>query len=355
MLAVAVAMAAGVGGAGGARPAQDESRERVYVLLRDNRLLVLDAASGRVVARHALAARAGQALTSGPRLALSRNQRTLYALVDAEPDAVVAIDVRTLRVVARRRLEPRLAARSVALAPDGSFYVAGNRSRPVGSDATVTRLKPDGALETVTVREGDPQDWFVYAAALSYDGSRFLLSYHGGCGEGPARCTGGGDLVEAATLAYCTSQRFRDSGCVGNVHGRVVPYRAGWIAARGEPELALLDAGGNTTALVDTKLQTHLMDFALAGETVYALGDCFKGTGVRVVSLGDRSSRRLGPASLCGTAIAAGSRSVAVIRRESRVLYQPSVAQGVVLVDRRSGRVVRVHETSSPPLDVLVG
>jgi hypothetical protein len=83
----------------------------------------------------------------------------------------------------------------------------------------VTRLTPSGQAETVTVREGEPHDWFVYFAALSADGSRLVLSYHGGCGEGPVRCTGGADLFDTATLVRCEGQAYRDSGCLGDVHG----------------------------------------------------------------------------------------------------------------------------------------
>lgn len=328
--------------------------EHAYVLLRDNRLLVLDASSGGVVTRVALWPRGGRAPISGPRLTFSRDGRLLYALVDAEPDGVAVLDRRTLRLGPRLGLDAGIRYRALALARDGTLYVAGNRPRRVGSDSVVTRLTPSGQTETLTVREGGPHDWFVYSAALSVDGSRLILSYHGGCGEGPVRCTGGADLLDTGTLVRCEGQAYRDSGCLGDVHGTVEPYGEGWIAARGEPSVGTLDREGRTLRTLDTRLRTHLMDFALAGDALYALGDCFKGAGVRVVSLADGSSRALGPRSVCGSGAAAGARSLVVIRREVNVPLTPYRQSGVVLVDRRSGRVARVLATRSTPLDVLV-
>jgi hypothetical protein len=345
LLFAAIALAAGSSGA---------SAERAYVLLRDNGLLVLDTSSGRVVARRALAPRGGGALISGPRLAVSRDGRMLYALVDREPDVVSVVDMGTLRLGRRVGLERGIRYRALALDGDGTLYVAGNRPQRVGSDAVVTRLTRSGRPETVTVREGEPHDWFVYSAALSADGSRLVLSYHGGCGEGPVECTGGADLLDAATLVRCEGQAYRSSGCVGDVHGTVEPYGEGWIAARGEPPVRILDHDGRTLRTVNTRLRTHLMDFALAGDALYALGDCFKGVGVRVVSLADGSSRVFGPQSVCGSGIAAGARSLVVVRREVNVPLLPYRQRGVVLIDRRSSRIVRVLRTRSTPLDVLV-
>jgi hypothetical protein len=118
--------------------------------------------------------------------------------------------------------------------------------------------------------------------------------------------------------------------------------------------VGILDRDGRTLRTVDTRLRTHLMDFALAGDALYALGDCFKGAGVRVVSLADGSSRALGPRSVCGSGIAAGARSLAVVRPEVNVPPLPHRQRGVLLIDRRSSRIVRVLGTRSTPLDVLV-
>lgn len=332
----------------------DAASERAYVLLRNNRLLVIDTATGREVDRRALAARAGEAFVSGPRMAVGTGGRTLYALVDTEPDAVAIVDADTLRVRRRVELEPRIRYRVLMLARDGTLYLAGNRPRRVGSDAVVTRVPPGRRPKTVTLRKGEPHDWFIYAAALSGDGGRLIVSYHGGCGEGRVRCTGGGDAIETSTLARCTGQAFRDSGCVGDIHGLVEPYGDGWIAARGEPRVGLLDGAGRTRETIDTELQTHLMDFALAGKTLYALGDCFKGAGIRALSPATGSSRTVGPASICGVGIAAGRRSLVVIRRDVTVPLGPRLHRGIVLLDRRTGRLVRELRTQSTPLDVLV-
>jgi hypothetical protein len=350
LLVAAIALATG-----SSSPSATPYAERIWVLFRDNRLVVLDAKSGRVVARRSLAQRPGGALTSRPRLAFSPDGRRLYALVDAEPDKVAVLDVRVFRRATRRaNLEPGIRYRALALAGDGTFYVAGNRPRSVGSDAVLTRVAPNGQSETVTVREGQPHDWFVYSAALSADGRRLLLSYHGGCGDGPVECTGGADVVETATLRRCDGQASRESGCLGDVHGSVGRHGDGWIAARGEPPVGILDHAGRTVSMVDTKLNTHLMDFALAEPTVYALADCFKGTGVRAVSLADGSARAFAPRSVCGSGIAVGTASVAVIRREVNAPLVPRHQRGVVVLNRRSGRIVRVVGTRSTPLDVMV-
>jgi hypothetical protein len=349
VLIAAIALAPGA-----SSPHASPYAERAWVLFRDNRLVVFDAASGRVVARRALSPRAGGALTSRPRLAFSRDGRALYVLVDGEPDTVVVVDVRAFRLAPRLSLEPGIRYRAVLVAGDGTLYVAGNRPRSVGSDAVVTRVAPNGQAETVMVREGEPYDWFVYSAALSLDGSRLLLSYHGGCGDGPVQCTGGADMLDTATLRRCEGQAFRGSGCLGDVHGAVDHYGDGWIAARGEPPVGILDRDGRMLSTFDTRLNAHLMDFALADRALYALADCFKGSGVRTVSLADGSSRAFGPRSVCGSGIAAGAGTVAIIRREVNVPLVPRRQRGIVFVDRRSGRIVRTLGTRSTPLDVVI-
>jgi hypothetical protein len=87
------------------------------------------------------------------------------------------------------------------------------------------------------------------------------------------------------------------------------------------------------------------MDFALSGTTLYALGDCAKGTGLRAVSIETGASRRLGPQSLCGERITATRRAL-VVATTNR--FDASV---VTVFNILTGRVVRRLGLSSDPLD----
>lgn len=337
-------------------------RERVYVLLRDNRLLVVDTNSGRIVLRGTLAARSAFRGESGRRLAVSADGRTVFALVAGRRDVVAVVDARTLRVRVRVALASGVRYRALVLAPAGErLYVFGNRAGRVVD--TANRLREEAAvvtsveltshlLSTATVREADGRSWFVYWSALSADGRRLVVSYHGGCyPEYIKRCAGGADWLDitSGALNRCQAQEFPSSGCGGQVHGMIEPYRNGFIAARGLPSVAVYDRDLRLTRLVQTRLRTHLMDFAISSDVLYALGGCAKGAGLRAVSIRSGTSRRFGPSSLCGQRITVTPRAI-VVATTSR-----NDTSALTVVERLTGRAVQRLNLGSDPLDVVAG
>jgi hypothetical protein len=203
----------------------------------------------------------------------------------------------------------------------------------------------------MTVREADGRSWFIYWATVSDDGMRLVVTYHGGCSTNTRRCTGGADWldVSSGSLERCQGQEFEASGCTGQVHGMLEPYGNGFVAARGLPAVGIVDRDLHQMRLVQTRLRTHMMDFALSGGTLYALGDCAKGTGLRAVLIERGTSRRLGPRWLCGERIMVTRRTLAIATTGR------FAAGAVTLVDRGTGRVIRELSVASDPVDVVAG
>lgn len=275
---------------------------------------------------------------------------------------MAVVDARTLRERSRFALKPEIHYRALVVeAGAGRLYVFGNRPGRVVD--TVNRLREEAAVatsvdlssgtrSTVTVREADERSWFVYWGALSADGKRLVVSYHGGCNpEYVQRCTGGADWLDIAGegLVRCPAQAYPSTGCNGQVHGMVEPYGDGFLAARGLPAVAVLDRDLRELRRVNTRLRTHLMDFAHDDEVLYALGDCGKGTGLRAVPIDGGASRRLGPPSLCGERIAVARRAL-VVANTGRL--KP---RAVTVVELATGRVIRRLGLRSAPLDVVAG
>jgi hypothetical protein len=112
-----------------------------------------------------------------------------------------------------------------------------------------------------------------------------------------------------------------------------VRYRALVLARDG----TLYAAGNRPRRVGSDAVATRLTPSRTAETVTHAFG-------LRAVSLVDGSSRVFAPKSVCGSRIAAGTRSV--------VVAQP---KRVVVVGRRYGHVVRALVTRSTPLDVLLG
>jgi hypothetical protein len=337
--------------------------ERTYVLLRDNRLIVVDTRTGRVILRRALGRKPALRVSPGRRLAIAADARTLFVLVAGTPDAVAVLNARTMQVRARLPLEVGIQYRALVLSPTGDrLHVFGNRPGRVVDRDRGNRLREEAAVvtslelgtrarSTMTVREADGRSWFIYWATTSDDGRRLVVTYHGGCSNNTRRCTGGADWLDVTStgMLRCPEQEFPASGCTGQVHGMVEAYRDGFVAARGLPAIGVVDHDLRQVRLLQTHLRTHLMDFALSGRTVYALGDCAKGTGLRAVSIEADTSRRLGPRWLCGERIAVGRRTLAIST------IGRFTTGTVTLLDRGSGRVIRELSVASDPVDVVTG
>ena len=297
-----------------------------------------------------------QRVSPGRRLAVSADGQTLFMLVAGAPDSVAVLDARTLLARGRVALEPGVLYRALVLAPTGDrLYAIGNRPGRVVD--TVNRLREESAVvtsvelatqtvSTVTVREAGGRSWLVYWAAFSGDGSRLVITYHGGCNpDYIQRCTGGADWLDVSSgaLERCQGQEYQSSGCSGQVHGMIEPFVNGFVAARGLPAVAVLDRDLRQVRLVQTRLRTHLMDFTLGGGTLYVVGDC-----ARVRAYGRSQLRAVRRAASDRDRYAvSGSRRPSARSRSPRT--GRFATRSVSLVDRRTGPGHRPAELGRRP------
>lgn len=344
-----------------ARPTPD-----LYALSAGNEL-VGATASGRVVVRRQLAT-ARRATSPSPRLATDGGRLFVLVRRDTTPDRLVVLDAVTARVIVWRRLPQEFHAR-VLIARDGRVFIVGNRrTRRVApglfeEDSVVLEADRTGrVLRSFAVRAANGRDWWVTSAALSPDGRRLAVSYHGGCdGQAPNLCTGGVDVVDLTQGARqpCV-EPYAGSGCV-EAHGHVEFYDDSLLVAMGGEEIRLV---GRTT--LNTRLgNSHVMDFALdrARRELVAAGPCHHLGGLSVVNLDSgaanvlvapaRSSTPRRPtARVCGSRVALLA-SVIATTPTSTAVADPRGTGRVLLVDRRTGRVRARVSLRGEPVDVL--
>jgi hypothetical protein len=359
-LASALCVACAAGGTATSAPRPD-----LYVLTAANEL-VGATSGGRIVVQRQLA-RARRGTSPSARLALDGGRLFVLARRDAPPDRLVVVEAATARGLASRTLPADLRAR-VVVAASGRVFVAGNRPvrRVAGSlfeeDADVLEVDRDGnALRRFTVREARGSDWWVTSAAVSPDGARLAVSYHGGCTPETAQlCTGGADLFDVTRGARepCV-EPYPRSGCI-DAHGHVDFFGDALVAATGSGEIRL------AKRTIDSRLgNSHVMDFALdrpRGELV-AAGPCQHLGGLSVLDLESGQARLLvrpGPLlqpgavrrNVCGTRVALMPGLIAVAPIGTAVAAT-CCAGRVLLVDRGTGRVRARVRLRAEPVDVL--
>lgn len=337
----------------------------LYALSAANQL-VGATARGRVVVRRQLAS-ARRPTSPAPRLALDGGRLFVLVRRDNPPDRLVVLDAVTARVLVSRRLPEQFRARVLA-ARNGRIFVAGNRRvRRVApslfeEDSVVLETDSTGrALRSFTVRVANGRDWWVTSAALSPDGRRLALSYHGGCdGEAPNLCTGGADVVDLTQPARepCV-EPYAGSGCV-EAHGHVEFFQDSLLVATGGAEVRLGRASMNTRLG-----NSHVMDFALdrTRRELVAAGPCQHLGGLSILDLDTRVARLLvTPAAavtprvptrrVCGNRVALLPSLIATTPISTAVA-DPRGAGRVLLVDRRTGRVRARVPLRGEPVDVL--
>jgi hypothetical protein len=151
--------------------------------------------------------------------------------------------------------------RGIAVGSSGRIYAYGYRegSDPQKVAAVLTTLPPGGRPRPVTETVRPPNsDWLPYWGTVAPDERHVVLSYHGSD-------TTGADWLDAAgnRLRRCPSVR-GGFVCVGEVHGAVAPYGAGFLATDGSGMLEV-DWNGRIDRLPVKPQNVHLMDFALDG------------------------------------------------------------------------------------------
>jgi hypothetical protein len=336
--------------------------ETAFALLSDNRLVEIAVPTGKVLARRTLGAKPQGYVGAGRMLAVDGTRLFVLIQAGSGTDSIGVVEAETAEVHARWPLEVGVRYRGIVLAGDTLIAYGGREGREVDTtdhireqSALVTELdlSTGKLLRTATIRPAEGHMWWIYWAAVSNDGNRLAVSYHGGCGVGsPDLCTTGADIldVRAGFLNRCPRD---DAGCVDEAHGMVVPYRDGWVAATGGRELLVLDDAGGVMRKLDTRLRSHLMDFALDGDAVLVAHSCDGPVKeLRRVSLGTGKSS-LVRRKVCGEQLVAARRALIVIRHISGRLG--TAGHGAIDLRRRSdGRLLRTIRVSVPVLDVAV-
>jgi hypothetical protein len=364
LLIVFIVIGAGCRGGGEAatkpRPAV-EGQGSVVALLLDNTLMRIGGSGGAASSEVNLGA-APNRLEPGRYLALGKRAQ-LFVLVrrsGGHADEIAVVDPRTLTEGARYPLEEDAIYRGIVLASSGVLYAYGNKpgrlldeaSGAYEEDAVVTALDTtDGSLTTTTVRRARGRDWWTYWGALSSDETTLVLSYHGGCGPGYFHaCTGGADMldVSAGNVMPCETRSWPDSGCLGTVHGAVAAHGDGFVASSGSPRVLELDTRGTRTGSLRTRLNTHLMQIAMAGPRLYALGSCGLGGGLSMFDLRTRSVRVW--TDLCGERLSVGQGGFMALAANSQPV--PIGAPSRIAIADQSGREVAAVRTDLEILDL---
>jgi hypothetical protein len=210
----------------------------VIALLANNHLVMASSATGHITSQQqlmhgpvpsTLGVKDGQ--FRGFYLALSSDQRTLYALVlDATNGShhLAVIDVRTHRVRTHYSLEPDVLIRALAVGPQtGRVYLFGERvnSRPWSVVVLVLDPRTGRSLATWTVRKTGSLDWTVFRGLVSADEHWLFIDYWRGAGYGI-------DVVNTANghLLACSNPGPKRIGCghPDDYFVNVELYRGDW-------------------------------------------------------------------------------------------------------------------------------
>jgi len=215
-------------------------------------------------------------------------------------------------------------------------------------------------------------DWWVYQGAVSSDEHRLFISYHGSNLAANVRPTTGVDTFDIGRngLVRCSSRTSTNQGCI-HAHGGLVQVGDHLLVATGTALIREVDNRGQVIREFDTRLNTHLMDFALDAITrkVYAVAPCLFGSGFSVLDLGSGSEPTVQPdhsatnlkakaallhvAAPCGYRIAVGPDNLVVVAQAS----SPTPGGGpgrLMFLDSSTGNVIRAIAVDSEPIDVLV-
>jgi hypothetical protein len=283
------------------------------------------------------------------------------------PDRLDLVDTGTFSVHAALPLEPGLGHRGLVVgARTGRVYLFGNRTEPDGVSAWLIVLDPTGhRVGSWQLYPAEGRHWVVYAGAVSPDERHAVVSYHG-------EDTSGADVLgwtSGAWAACPPTAADRSDGCVADIHGRVVPTAAGFVAATGDPATMLrVDYRGAVVGRWNPELPgNHLMEFDLdpAQTAAYPVGSCGYAGGLSRIDLRRGRVRVLVPPAapgagiggaarvgVCGEAVAASGDLLAVARRERPVPQRKPGA--ILLVDPATGRVLHTTATSAEPVDLVI-
>jgi hypothetical protein len=334
----------------------DSEQRTLFVLLTDNHLLRVSE-NGEVKTRVRLGAAPGMHPSYGGLLAASPDRETVYALVRGKQQKVAAIAVDGT-VLPSFPLPRDVTWRRLAIGPkSGRLYVAGNvpgtRRNDLGDIELGVRLfvlSPDGErLADETIREPGGLDWHVAHLTVAEDESSVLVSYHGSD-------TTGADLVRLRPIRPCKDRTPAWGACLTRNHGRAQWLGDRVLAATGEPELAMLTPSGRLVRTLATGLENvHLMEFVVAGDALYAFGNCVQGAGLARVPLSRGSPRVLAPDACGDTAAVLDNSTLVLGRRANDDPYDMGVGHdpALVFVALQAPRIEKSVRLPHDPADVL--
>jgi hypothetical protein len=349
----------------------------VIALLANNRLVMASSATGRIIAQQelmhgpvpsTLGVKDGQ--FRGFYLALSNDQRTLYALVlDATNGShhLAVIDVRTHQVHAYYPMEQDVLVRAIAVGPQtGRVYLFGERvsARPQSVVVLVLHPRSGRLLARWTVRKTGNLDWKVFRGLTSADERQLFIDYWRGAGYGI-------DVVNTVDGHPIPCGRPAPSriGCghSDDFFVNVELYRArlvvahGTVPGEGHPFVEL-DSSGTIRRTLRNRLpgDPHTGDFVVDQTTgaLYEVGSCGYTGGLNVIDLKTGHAQAIVPPlnyNVCGERIATGPHSLLAIGKiPGSVIPRTDSPGALLLVDGRSGKLLHSIETPAGAVDIIV-
>lgn len=325
------------------RPAASISSLQAYVLLADNRLLLV-AADGTIrqvadLMHHT----ASDSLRSTGRF-LVRSGNTLYAVSasQAGSGAVVIVDARSARLVRQLTFEqPGIFYRGMAVAPGGTrLYLFGNRVRgpdrgpgphggfPLDAVVTLFDLNAGKPVDTYDARLYDGNSWLVWQGAISADGQLLFLSYHG-----PDTTGIDSFRIRTGGLERCVTAGPPNVGCIASHGGFWVQMDTVLALNAADADLAEFDFAGHELRRFNVDLpRNHLMDLTLDGNGhAFIEGSCGYAGGLSRIDIPTGIVRILTPAnsggsgqpwanddSICGERVAIISSSALALVHNTR-------------------------------------
>jgi hypothetical protein len=208
------------------------------------------------------------------------------------------------------------------------------------------------AVETRRIGEGNLD---VFSGAVSADEQRVYLSFHGN---------------ESGVRAYDISGSTLTSLFHLRTHGNFALMGDRILATTGGPSIEEFDRKGQRIRVIDTGLTgNHLMEFSVDDKQVlYAAGSCMYSGGLTRVELSPGTTPRiLSPSGnwngrfpqpqweVCGERISVASSGTWLALAALRNGVSPSSARPgtILIVDARTGAILRSLATSSEVVDVL--
>jgi hypothetical protein len=287
----------------------------------------------------------------GNYLALSRDRRTVFALVPGSGGAqrLVSISSATFTLVRTYPLPSRIFFRSLQIGPrTGRLYLVGNR----GPNAAVA-LALSPATGKILIREttirSNRRSWYVLATAISANERYLLVSYHGSD-------TQGADWLRIGPqFQRCKDHTPPQTACL-SLHGGVAFRGANIVATTGEGPLLELTLENKIVRRWQPRLpRNHLMSFALDAdrERAAVIGSCGYSGGLSLLDLVAGTTEVMGyPLRICGERVVFAGTSTVVIARNPLPVPQGRPSS-LDTVDMTSGEVTQHVATPAESIDTL--